>query len=290
MALVVVLLVACSATRADDPKKPDSKESPKAKELVRLDLKSLGEMLTDMGYAPMLTDEDTFQKILVSTSKDGKFPVWLSIGKSKQFVWMYTSFTLPDDFEKAPANAWWKLLEKNDDIGPALFAIDEKHKRLVLRQPLSNANLTPQQLRKAITEYTGIITKNKELWNAANFRPEMSAEAKKLLARLDGTWKLAEGKSKGQVVPADQLGKFAFTFDKGSLTVTFDGKPAANGKMYLQIKNGAVWFDMHGTGGTDLGLLKLDGQTLTLCMAPVRPTEFTSTEKSTLFILKRQKK
>lgn len=286
--LAVAILVACTATRADEPKK----DPPKAKEPTRLDFKALGEMLTDMGYDPKVTDNNTFQKIQVSTAKDGAYSVWLSVSPSKQYVWLYTSFSLPEGFEKAPAASWRKLLEKNDDIGPALFGVDESAKRLVLRQPVANADITPAQLRKAITGYVDTITKNKDLWNRANFLPEMTAEAKKLLDGLTGTWKVTEASGMGKPVPADQLAKFTFVFEKGSLTVTVDGQPGVSGLMYVQMKNGVVWFDLSGATGIDLGILKLDGDTLSLCMAPERPTEFASTEKgkSTLFVLKRQKK
>jgi uncharacterized protein (TIGR03067 family) len=290
--LVVVLLLGCVAAGADEPKKADPKDPPKAKEPVRLDIKALGEMLSDMGYKPELTDKDTFQKIQVTTSKDGTFSIWLSISASKQFVWLYTSFTLPDGFEKAPPASWRKLLEKNDDIGPALFSVDEPGKRLVLRQPLGNANITPVQLRKAITGYVGIITQNKHLWNRANFLPEMTAEAKKVLDGLDGTWKVTEAVSMGKAVAAEEAAKINFVFDKGTLTAGAEGQMSASGLMYIQIKDGVVWFDMYAPQGTDYGILKVDVDTLTMCLAQERPTEFVSTEKgkSTLFVLKRQKK
>ena len=288
IALVVVLLAACFAAGADEPKK----DPPKAKEPARLDFKALGEMLTDMGYDPKATDGDRFHKIQVPTSKDGTYSVWLSVSTSKQFVWLYTSFTLPDGYEKAPAATWRKLLEKNDDIGPALFALEEDKKRLVLRLPVNNADLAPAQLRKAITGFADTITQNKGLWNRANFLPEMTADAKKVLDRLTGTWKVAEAVTLGKPAPADQAAKITIVIDKGSLVATVEGQPGVSGTMYVQLKDGATWFDVYGTAGTDFGILKLDGDTLTLCMAPERPAEFVSTEKakSTLFVLKRQKK
>jgi uncharacterized protein (TIGR03067 family) len=284
--------VACAAAGADEPKKADSKDPPKEKEPVRLDIKAVGEMLTDMGFKPELTDMGRFQKIQLPVGKDGTFTVWLSISGSKQFVWMYTSFTLPDQFKQAPAASWRNLLEKNDDIGPALFAVDEEGKRLVLRQPIGNADLTPQQLRKAITGYGETITKNKNLWNRANFLPEMTDEAKRVLDKLTGTWRVTEAATLGKAVSAADAGKITFVFDKGALTAGAEGQTPSTGRMYLQIKDGAVWFDMCGTHATDFGILKLEGDTLSMCSAPdQRPTEFTSTEKakSTLFVMKRQK-
>jgi uncharacterized protein (TIGR03067 family) len=283
---VAALLAACAAAGADEPKTADPKKAP-----ARLDFKALGEMLTDMGYEPKATDNDTFHKI-TATGKGTGYPVWVSVSSNKQFVRLYTSFDLPPGFEKAPAESWRKLMEKNDDIAPAVFAVNESDRRLVLRRPVPNDDLTPAQFRKAINAYVDVIEQSKGLWARANFLPEMTPEAKKVLAGLAGTWKLTEGAAAGKPVPADQLAKFTFVIDGRTLTVTAEGQATVTGALNLQIKSGAVWFDLDTATGTDLGILKVAGDALTMCMGSERPTEFVSTEKakSALFVLKRQKK
>ena len=83
--LSVVLLLAPWAG-AQEPKK----------ERARLDTKSLGEMLADMGLEAKLVDE-RFQKIRW-TVKDWTSPVWLSVADDKRTVWLYTEFALRPDF------------------------------------------------------------------------------------------------------------------------------------------------------------------------------------------------
>jgi uncharacterized protein (TIGR03067 family) len=163
---------------------------------------------------------------------------------------------------------------------------------VAFRLPIANADITPAQLRKAITGYVDTISQTKTLWNSTNFLPEMTAEAKKILDRLNGTWKVTEASASGKAVPAEQNAKITIVIDKGTLTATAEGQPGASGVMYIQIKPGVVWFDVVSASGTEVGILKFDGDTLTLCMGPERPTQFVSTEKakSTLFVLKRQKK
>ncbi len=288
-----VALLAALAVGADEPKK--DKDPPKAKGPVRLDFKALGEMLTDLGYEPKATDNNSFHKIIAS-SKEFTHPVWLSLSADQRTVWFYNYNSLPDGFEKAPAESWRKLLEKNDDIVPAVFSVEETKKRLALRLPIPNADITPVQLRKTITGYVDTIQQTKALWNTVNFLPEMSAAAKKVLADLGGTWKASEWLVGGKKQPDADAEKFFATFDKDALTFTVkDQKIEARARLLAM--DGAFWIDTYDIAGVlgSTGLLKLDGGTMTLCLHPTigtRPTEFTSTEanKNILVVFKRQKK
>jgi uncharacterized protein (TIGR03067 family) len=288
LAFLALIFTACAAVRADDPKK----DPPKAKEPVRLDAKSLGEMLVDMGLETKLID-DLFQKIRW-TIKDWGSPVWLSISTDKRTVWLYTEFELRPGFDKAPATAWLKLLEKNDAIGPSRFALDEKGKRLTLRRPLNNADLTAAQLRKELNSFVEDIKTNQDLWSAANFLPAMTPEAQKLLDKLAGTWKLTDSTNMGKPLPQEAIAKFSFTIEKNQFRAFQDGNEALKSTLYIEVLDGKIIFDLVGTSGNDRGILKMDGETLTMCTAngdAERPADFTSTEKNknTLLVLKRQK-
>src|SRR6516225_2960903 len=78
LVFLALIFTACAAVCADEPKK----DAPKGKESVRLDTKTLGEMLVDMGLETKLVD-DIFHKIRWSI-KDSEFPLWLSISTDKR--------------------------------------------------------------------------------------------------------------------------------------------------------------------------------------------------------------
>jgi len=288
-AAVLIALTACTAVRADlpnltNPKAPDTKSEP-----VRLDFKSLGEMLTDLGFDPKPSD-NTYQQIR-ATRKDNSSSIWLMVSGNQKILWMYTEFSLPEGYEKAPASVWQKLLEMNDDIGPVQFSIDGKDRRLILRKPVHNDGITSVMLRKEIDSFMDVISKNQVVWAYGNFLPVMSIAEKKLLAELSGTWQVIETAQAGKSAPAENVAKLTLVFENGKLTINNDGKPMATNDFHIQMKNGAIWFDFVNQYGSEVGILKLEGDELTLCINKVRPSEFESTEKNgnTLTVLKRKK-
>lgn len=289
-ATLLVFLLASPAA-AQEPRA----EPPKAKEPARLDAKSLGAMLADMGVEPKLVD-DRFQRVrwTIKNWDRPDWPVWLSVSGNKQTVWLYTEFELRADVEKTPADAWRKLLETNDEIAPAFFSLDEKGRRLTLRRPVPNADPTAAQLRKELNGFVETVRKTQDLWRPAAFLPVMTAEAQALVGKLAGAWRLTASTDRGKALAADAAGKFDFVFEKNQLRAYQDGKEVLRATVYVEVLDGRATFDFVGDAGTDLGILKLDGDTLTLCVAgggAGRPTEFAGTEKSNsvLMVLKRQK-
>ncbi|MDB5308047.1 MAG: hypothetical protein JWO38_2249 [Gemmataceae bacterium] len=279
-----------AASRADDP--PPTKDPPAAAEPLRLTTASLGLMLTDLGYEPKL-GEDRFQKIR-ATAKDWTSPVWLSVSGSGRTVWLYTEFDLRPDFDKAPADAWRRLLEKNDDIIPAFFSLDEKGRRVSLRQPVHNAGVTPAQLRKQIAAFVDVIQKTQDLWRPWHFLPPLTVEARKVLDDMAGTWTITASTDKGKPGVKEVYEKLTVVVEKNQVRFVQDGQDRLKATLYLEVKDGVICVDLLSAGGTDVGILKIDRDTLTLCTASsgsTRPTKFASTEaaNSLLMVLARQK-
>jgi uncharacterized protein (TIGR03067 family) len=287
VAVLGLTLGACAATLAQDP--------PKAKEPTRLDIKALGEMLTDMGIETKLA-ENRFQTIRW-TVKDWETPVWLTVSASKRTVWLFTNLGLPTASEKAPAEAWRKLLEKNDAIAPNIFSLDEKGKRLTFRRPVLNAGLTPAQLRKELNTFAETLQKSQSLWQGTAFLPPMTPEALKVQAQLEGTWQVTASTDRGKRLPGFEVAKDTFVFEKNQVRVLKDGKEALKATLYIELAGGKTLFELvtdDFATSVDVGILKLEGDTLTMCSnsgTGDRPTEFTSTEKSNsiLLVLKRRK-
>lgn len=289
VAFAVVLLAALAAG-ADEPKQ----DPPKAKGPARFDFTGLKEALTDLGYEPTATDNNSFLKI-TATSKEFTHPVWLYVSPDRTYVGFYNSGALPAEFEKAPAAAWRKLLEKNDDFTGAAFMVDEGNKRLVLRQALPNADVTPAQLRKAITAFADTLQQTKALWNSANFLPEMTAAGKKELAALAGTWRATEWVVSGAKQPVADAEKVTIAFDQNAMTVTIKDQKIET-RVHLPVTDGAVVMDAYDISGVLSMKARFEraGDTMTLCLnasAAVRPTDLTSTatNKNIRFVLKRLK-
>jgi len=204
-------------------------------------------------------------------------------------------FYLRSDCDHAPPEAWRKLLEKNDEIGPAAFGYEAKTRRLTLRKPLA-AGVTPAQLRKEFTAFADTIEKTQPLWRPAAFLPPPTAAARKLLDQLTGTWVPTAATLEGKAASPENLAKIAVAFEKNQLQFIQDGQEKAKAVLHVAVGDGPTTIDMINDAGTDLGIVKLDKETLTLCYvvpasgAP-RPTEFVSTakNKATLLVFTRKK-
>src|SRR6185503_10981065 len=97
-----------------------------------------------------------------------------------------------------------------DEIAPSHFALDERARRLTLRRPVTNAEVTPAVLSKELNAFLDLIQKTPDLWRPTAFLPAMTPEAEKLLSQLAGKWKLVASTDRGVPVPEDKLGRFAF--------------------------------------------------------------------------------
>jgi len=117
-----------------------------------------------------------------------------------------------------------------------------------------------------------------------------------------GTWSLERGESGGMVIPLPPGGnELSLTFnDDGTLVAHKGGKgPDENGKFSHDPKKSPAEIDLTESrpGGKDMmirGIYKIDGETLTICMAPLgeRPTKIESPAgaQTIIMTLKRVKK
>lgn len=285
-AVLLVALAALAAVGADDPK-PIAPRSPTSSQVARLNLQSLGDMLSKIGFKPELKDK-TFQ--LVGVGRKGTFAkVWFSCDQDT--IWLETYFPLPDDFEKSPASVWMKLVARNNDIRPAFFALDEKHQRLVLRTSIHNAGVDAAVLDKQIDAFMDVFVKNKKLCACDKFLPLPTTAEKAFLEELAGTWEVIGGTSEGESTDENQVANTVFVIENDTLTRIF-GDERIRSTLHIQKKkDGVLWFQIAAERGFERGIMKLEGDTLTICVGKVRQTEFSSTEKNknTLLVLKRKK-
>ena len=63
-------------------------------------------------------------------------------------------------------------LELNDEIIPARFTFDKKHKQIHLLSPFDNRGVTPARLRQEIVALDAVMRRTEPAWNPKNFGGE----------------------------------------------------------------------------------------------------------------------
>jgi uncharacterized protein (TIGR03067 family) len=119
-------------------------------------------------------------------------------------------------------------------------------------------------------------------------------------AKLDGEWAMVSGQADGQAMPADMVKTGKRVAKDGETTITFGGRLYFKAKFTVDPAKSpkTIDYDMiegPTKGKKQLGLYKLDGDTVTFCFAKPggdRPTDFTAAAGSgrTLSVWKREKK
>jgi uncharacterized protein (TIGR03067 family) len=117
---------------------------------------------------------------------------------------------------------------------------------------------------------------------------------------LDGEWSMVSGSANGTALPESMLKTGKRVSKEGVTTISLNGRMFFKAKYALDPskKPAAIDYDMiegPTTGKKQLGIYKLDGDTVTFCFSSPgnpRPTEFTAKSGSgwTLSVWKREKK
>ena len=143
--------------------------------------------------------------------------------------------------------------------------------------------------------------------NRGGERGPATADAKKELDKLQGTWLVAGAEEGGKEIHEEDLkeAKETFVVKGGKMTYCRDGKVQVTMKITLAPGKPPKWMDLEFTDGKDKGyknhaIYQLDGDRLKLRMndkfggnsESERPTDFSTAEgkEAVLFVLKRGKK
>lgn len=130
--------------------------------------------------------------------------------------------------------------------------------------------------------------------------PNKEKEAKEEAKKFDGDWQITSWRQYGNDLSPEQAetGQFSIRGDKYTFEITGN---AEEGTIKIDPTAKTPTFDLDITEGSDKGkkqpgIYKMEGDTVTLCLAAPggtdRPTEFTSTEENRqiLCVMKRKKK
>jgi RNA polymerase sigma factor (sigma-70 family) len=119
-------------------------------------------------------------------------------------------------------------------------------------------------------------------------------QAKSDKERLQGTWVLESGKTKGQDAPASFVGALKLVFAGEKVSVQFNANVKKEGTFTLKATAQPKEIDLIENGKPTLGIYRLQGDELTVCLdedAKGRPGEFKSEAGTnhTLMVLRRAK-
>src|SRR5215211_6488257 len=109
---------------------------------------------------------------------------------------------------------------------------------------------------------------------------------------LQGVWRAVRIETRGSSVPEGLTASVRYTFDGDRITLMEGDQEAGEGVIRLDPAAQPKAFDFTATGGpqvgmTALGIYRVEGDALTMCMGVERPTEFTGAGEAALVELTR---
>jgi uncharacterized protein (TIGR03067 family) len=300
IAALVLMFATTGFAVADEPvSKIDAKTAP-------LTTETLGVMLTDLALEPRDVSQKKNKEVYgITTDRDGrKFNINISLSTDRTALWFELKVVAIPDSNADVGDAWFRLLAHNNNITPAYFTFNEREKRIYLMMTVANADLTPNRMRKLIDQFDGYVRLTAADWDPKNFRPvpvvpAMSSESIKLLSGLDGVWDVVGEEIKGQVSNPEQVkdAGITYTFSKGAVVMKPVNAAPIDAGVWIEPKGGTMTFDLYFPKARVIqrGIAKVEGDTLTICMAYPnvdRPTEFKTTAefKGAIYTLKRKSK
>jgi len=134
---------------------------------------AVGRFLHDLGYTPKALSPDVYQ---VTVERD-RWPVhvMLSLSTDGRRVWLESKFAPIEDPDKVPPQAWRRLLEANEKIGPAHFAFEKGDRRIHLYKSFDSVGLSGNRLKGELEHFDQTVRKTKDYWRADNFKPVIAS-------------------------------------------------------------------------------------------------------------------
>lgn len=127
---------------------------------AKIDDAGLKTMLTNLGYEVKEPGTNTFE---VSMSTAGlNIPTRAFISKSKTKLWLSVALMQKEGVAKLTRDDLQTILEKNVDVGPCHFMIENGW--LKLKMALDNRGITPAVLRSELDYLAARVGDSKSVW------------------------------------------------------------------------------------------------------------------------------
>jgi hypothetical protein len=154
LAVGAVLLAGLSSARAADPVPPGG-----------LTEAALKDLLDDEGYEVITTtDTDGGKQFLISFTKNKlEHKVLVAISPNRSKIWMSSTFTGMPPADKLTAEQMLKLLTFNSKSA-SFVIVDENTKKIYLKRPFDNRNVTSSSLRVELDKYTADVNSFQPIW------------------------------------------------------------------------------------------------------------------------------
>jgi uncharacterized protein (TIGR03067 family) len=142
--------------------------SIQASKPTKIDFDELGQMLQQMGMDPKPWS-DTFHQITI-TRDEWPVQVLISFSPDQSKIWLESRFSVIENSDQVPSEAWKKLLSENEKIAPAHFVFRKEDMRIHLYKAIDNRDVELTFLRKEIENFDAVVRKTYPVWSDQRFR------------------------------------------------------------------------------------------------------------------------
>ena len=282
-----------------EPKAEKKKDDDAGKKApASLTDKSLLEMLQKLGYEPTIRGENKSLYELVIKNDGFQAVVTVSLSKSQTRLWFSSHSRKLVDPDAIPRGVLLKLMALNDEISPSHFILDDKTRQVYLQFSVPNQGIRSADLNVWLEALAADVKRTWPYWKYSVLQPPRAVvdgpAASKEREKFLGTWAVHSFEENGTTKSADKFKGYTYAF--AGTACDHGDKTKTRFLFALDPEKTPAHIDLRiDLGSTDLGIYKLEGDTLTLCIKPgkdgPRPDKFESPEGSGTYVLtlKRQK-
>ncbi len=283
---------------------PLSGQTPDGKQLSQ---QELVQMLDNMGLEPKKIND--FVATILWHGDQLNISMTCSVMENGDYIELIAVLRTIDNPDTVSAEAWRKILAKNDSLGRCNFLFNEKHKKLLMGLKTRNIHLTASKLRKELETLATQAQSTQNLWFQENLQIEKKPNIllnpgpfsvpvptkKEKSFTIEGKWSMYSGVEDGleQTYSTEKTIGVIFTFAGEGMKAEQDSKLLYEQKYKIDNKNSPSTIDLFDDkGNMKYALVRVTNEDeFSICFPPpeqptIRPKEFKSTAENKQRILR----